>query len=108
METDNPYDQRYATHESYWGTKTSAICDRVIELITTGLYSQIRNPMLLGVGILLNSISLLLIFTPLFICLNILYLRTIEEKEMEKRFGKQYLKYKKNVPMFISRFGKRK
>jgi len=85
------------------------------ELVTTGLYSRTRNPMLLGwfimlfgLGILLNSISLLLIFTPLFICLNIVYLRNIEEKEMEKKFGKQYLEYKKNVPMFIPRFGKRK
>jgi len=85
------------------------------ELVTTGLYSRARNPMLLGwfimlfgLGILLNSISLLLIFTPLFICLNIVYLRNIEEKEMEKKFGKQYLEYKKNVPMFIPRFGKRK
>ena len=83
------------------------------ELITTGIYSQIRNPMLLGwiimlfgVGILLNSISLILIFTPIFILLNILYLKAIEEKEMEKKFGEQYLKYKKSVPMFIPRLGK--
>jgi len=85
------------------------------KLITTGLNSQIRNPMLLGwiivlfgVGILLNSISLIFIFTPLFICLNVLYLKTIEEKEMEKKFGKAYLKYKKNVPMFIPKLGGRK
>ena len=85
------------------------------KLITTGLYSQIRNPMLLGwfimlfgLGILLNSISLILIFTPLFILLNILYLKTIEEKEMEKKFGEEYLKYKKSVPMFVPRLGKRK
>jgi len=85
------------------------------KLITTGLYSQIRNPMLLGwiimlfgVGILLNSISLILIFTPLFILLNILYLKTIEEKEMEKKFGEEYLSYRKSVPMFIPRLGKRK
>ena len=56
------------------------------KLITTGLYSQIRNPMLLGwiimlfgVGILLNSISLILFLAPLFILLNILYVMTIEE-----------------------------
>ena len=84
------------------------------KLITTGLYSQIRNPMLLGwiimlfgVGILLNSISLIFIFSPLFILLNIFYLKTIEEKEMEKKFGKEYLNYKKGVPMFIPRFGRR-
>jgi len=84
------------------------------ELVTTGLYSRIRNPMLLGwfillfgLGILLNSISLIFIFTPLFILLNILYIKTIEEKEMEKKFGKQYLKYKKSVPRFIPRLGKK-
>ncbi len=85
------------------------------ELIITGLNSWIRNPMLLGwfimlfgMGILLNSISLILIFTPLFIFINILYLKAVEEKEMEKKFGEQYLKYKESVPMFIPRFGKRK
>ena len=85
------------------------------KLVTTGLYSWVRNPMLLGwiimlfgVGILLNSLSLIFIFTPLFILLNVLYLKTIEEKEMEKKFGEQYLKYKQSVPMFIPRLGKRK
>jgi len=84
------------------------------KLVTTGLYSRVRNPMLLGwfimlfgVGILLNSISLVVIFTPLFILLNVLYLKTVEEKEMEKKFGQEYLKYKESVPMFIPRFGKK-
>ena len=81
------------------------------ELVTTGLYSRVRNPMLLGwflmlfgLGILLSSVSLIFIFTPIFILLNILYVKTIEEKEMEKKFGEQYLKYKKSIPMFIPRF----
>jgi len=85
------------------------------KLLTTGLYSQVRNPMLLGwfvmllgMGILLNAFSLIFIFTPLFILLNVLYVKTIEEKEMEKKFGEQYLKYKKSVPTFIPRFSKQK
>ena len=83
-------------------------------LVTTGLNSRIRNPMVLGwiimmfgVGLVLNSISLIFIFTPLFFLLNILYLKTIEEKEMEKKFGGQYLKYRESVPMFIPRFRKK-
>lgn len=83
-------------------------------LVTTGLYSWVRNPMLLGwiimlfgVGILLNSISLIFIFTPLFILLNVLYLKAVEEKEMEKKFGQEYVKYKESVPMFIPRFRRR-
>ena len=85
------------------------------KLLTTGLYSQVRNPMLLGwfillvgLGIRLNSISLIFIFTPLFVLLNVLYLKTMEEKEMEKKFGEEYLRYKQSVPMFIPRFGGQK
>jgi len=83
-------------------------------LVTTGLYSGIRNPMILGwiimlfgIGLLLNSISLIFIFNPIFILLNILYLKAVEEREMEKKFGQEYLKYKENVPMFIPRFRKK-
>ncbi len=83
-------------------------------LVTTGLYSWVRNPMvtgwimmMFGVGVLLNSISLIFIFTPLFLLLNILYLKAVEEKEMEKKFGQEYLKYKESVPMFIPRFRRR-
>jgi len=78
------------------------------KLIITGLYAYIRNPMLLGLfmfliglGVLFGSLSLIFIFTPLFILINVLYLKAIEEKEMEKKFGIEYLEYKRDVPMFI-------
>ena len=78
------------------------------KLITTGLYAYVRNPMILGLfifmlglGILFGSLSLIFIFTPLFIAINVFYLKAIEEKEMEKKFGNAYLEYKKRVPMFI-------
>ena len=80
------------------------------KLITTGLYRYSRNPMLLGLfifllglGLLLGSLSLIFIFTPTFILINVLYLKSIEEKEMEKKFGNQYLEYKKKVPMWFPR-----
>jgi protein-S-isoprenylcysteine O-methyltransferase Ste14 len=57
---------------------------------------------------LLKSISLIFIFTPLFTLLNVIYLKTIEEREMEKKFGKEYLKYKQRVPMFFPRLRKQK
>jgi len=85
------------------------------KLIADGIYSWVRNPMLVGwfimmfgLGILLNSFSLIVIFTPLFILINILYLKTIEEKEMEKKFGEEYLRYKERVPLFIPKIGCRK
>ena len=84
------------------------------KLITNGLYAYVRNPMILGLfifmlglGVLLGSLSLIFIFTPLFIVLNVLYIKAIEEKEMEKKFGREYLEYKKRVPMFFPWFKKR-
>jgi protein-S-isoprenylcysteine O-methyltransferase Ste14 len=77
-------------------------------LITAGPYAYSRNPMvagiimlLLGLGILVRSTSLVFGFTPLFLLLNVLELRVIEEPELEKRFGNEYLEYKKKVPRFF-------
>jgi protein-S-isoprenylcysteine O-methyltransferase Ste14 len=78
------------------------------KLVTTGPYAHVRNPMLTGVfvllfglGVLLRSISLVSIFTPLFILFNVWELKAVEERELEKRLGKDYVEYKKRVPMFI-------
>ncbi len=78
------------------------------KLVKTGLYKYVRNPMLTGIflqlfgfGIILNSISLIFIFTPLFIIINIWELKMVEEPELEKRLGKDYIDYKKQVPMFF-------
>jgi protein-S-isoprenylcysteine O-methyltransferase Ste14 len=78
------------------------------KLVTTGPYAHVRNPMLIGVfvllfglGVLLRSISLVSIFTPLFILLNVWELKAVEERELERRLGKDYVEYKKMVPMFI-------
>ena len=80
------------------------------KLVTTGPYAYVRNPMLTGVfilffglGVLFRSICLVFIFTPLFALLNVLELRAVEEPELEKRLGKEYVEYKKRVPMFIPR-----
>jgi len=83
------------------------------ELVTTGLYAYVRNPMvsgwlsgMFGLGVLLGSISFTFIFTPLFAILNVIYLKAIEERELEKKFGEVYLRYKEKVPMFIPRLRK--
>jgi len=80
-------------------------------LVTSGLYAYVRNPMLSGVfvllfsfGILFGSISLIFIFTPLFISINVWELKAIEEPELAKRLGEEYIEYKKRTPMFIPSF----
>ena len=79
-----------------------------------GLYRIVRNPMhtgwtvlLIGVAVLMQSFTLLAIFIPLFILVHIIYLKSVEEKELEKKFGQAYIDYKKKVPMFFPGLGKR-
>jgi protein-S-isoprenylcysteine O-methyltransferase Ste14 len=83
------------------------------QLVATGPYAYVRNPMLTGVfallfglGVLLGSISLLAVFTPLFIFINVWELKVIEEPELAKRLGEDYIEYRKRTPMFFPGFGK--
>lgn len=78
------------------------------KLVVTGPYRFVRNPMmtgifiqLFGLGIATGSPSLTFIFTPLFIVVNVWELKTIEEPELVKRLGAEYVEYKKQVPMFF-------
>jgi protein-S-isoprenylcysteine O-methyltransferase Ste14 len=79
-------------------------------LVVNGLYRVVRNPMhvgwtvlLIGVAVLMQSFTLLVIFIPLFIAVHVIYLKFVEEKELEKKFGQAYIDYKKKVPMFFPR-----
>ena len=83
------------------------------KLVTNGPYAYVRNPMvtgvfllLLGLGAFFRSVSLVLLFTPLFIFVNVSELKAIEEPELEKRFGDEYVEYKKRTPMFFPRLKK--
>jgi protein-S-isoprenylcysteine O-methyltransferase Ste14 len=80
-------------------------------LVTTGPYAYMRNPMLTGVfsllfslGVLFGSLSLIVVFTPLFILINVWELKVIEEPELIKRLGEDYLEYRKRTPMFFPDF----
>ena len=83
-------------------------------LVTSGPYAFTRNPMLsglfillFGIGFVLGSWSLTLIFVPLFIALNRWELKTIEEPELLRRLGAPYRTYRHSVPMFIPRLGRK-
>jgi protein-S-isoprenylcysteine O-methyltransferase Ste14 len=78
------------------------------ELITTGPYAWSRNPMMTGVfaslfavGFFLHSWTMVVVMVPLFIVVNILSFKHVEEPELERRFGAAYAEYKKRVPMFL-------
>ena len=79
-------------------------------LVTTGIYAYVRNPMVLagiligeGLGFLFGSLSLIIIVIPLLTLLGFFYLKLVEERELELRFGREYVEYKKKVPMLIPR-----
>ena len=77
-------------------------------LVESGPYRFARNPMLTGVFLLLfgmgfaiRSLSLVLIFTPLFVLANVWELKEIEEPELIRRLGEDYVAYRERTPMFI-------
>jgi protein-S-isoprenylcysteine O-methyltransferase Ste14 len=81
------------------------------KVVKTGPYRFVRNPMLTGVFLLLfgigfavNSISLVVFFTPLYVLLNVWELKNIEEPELVKRLGDAYIEYQRKTPMFIPRY----
>ncbi len=102
---------------SSWSTKlffkfgkgTPAPWEPTRRLILYGPYRHVRNPMITGAILIQLAESLffqsipLLVYTALFIIANLIYIPMLEEKGLEKRFGKEYLEYKKNVPRWIPR-----
>tara|TARA_B100000614_G_scaffold260532_2_gene287648 strand:+ start:796 stop:1320 length:525 start_codon:yes stop_codon:yes gene_type:complete len=84
------------------------------KLIVEGPYAWMRNPMvtavftaLFGIGFFLHSASIVSIWTPLYILVHIVELKTVEEPELELRFGSAYRKYRRKVPMFVPRLSRR-
>lgn len=79
-------------------------------LVTDGPYAYSRNPMLTGVflilagiGILCGSVWLTFVMTPLFVCIAVSEFKTIEEPELERRFGRAYVEYRQRTPLVIPR-----
>jgi protein-S-isoprenylcysteine O-methyltransferase Ste14 len=57
--------------------------------------------LLFGIGALIGSASLIVIIVPLFIVMSVLELKAIEEPELVKRLGQDYLTYRAVTPMFF-------
>jgi protein-S-isoprenylcysteine O-methyltransferase Ste14 len=91
------------------GRGTLAPWDPTRRLVVRGPYRHVRNPMisgvlavLLGEAAVLGSLPLLAWFLGFF-CLNAIYMPLVEERSLERRFGADYLAYKRNVPRWIPR-----
>lgn len=78
-------------------------------LVVEGIYGRIRNPMISGViliafgeGFILSS-WLILLWGIIIILGNHIYFIYSEEPGLVRRFGDDYILYKKNVPRWIPR-----
>ena len=79
------------------------------KLVVEGVYRHVRNPMISGVmGILLGEAMLsasvaVLVWFCLFVLANVIYIPLSEEPGLVRRFGNEYLAYRRNVPRWIPR-----
>lgn len=83
--------------------------DPTRHLITSSLYAYVRNPMILSLVVVqIGEASLFASFgigilAILNIAVNTVYFIRSEEPGLEKRFGKEYVEYKENVPRWFPR-----
>ena len=79
------------------------------KLVVEKPYSYCRNPLyfglinfFFGISIMIGSASSL-VMVLIFSVIILSYIKLIEEKELEKRYGNDYLEYKKVTPLLIPR-----
>ncbi|MDR2419736.1 MAG: isoprenylcysteine carboxylmethyltransferase family protein [Puniceicoccales bacterium] len=91
------------------GQGTAAPWDPPQKLVVAGPYRHVRNPMISSVLMILLAESLYLQSEYVFLLFilfwigNMIYFPFFEEKDLEKRFGEDYRRYRRNVPRWIPR-----
>jgi protein-S-isoprenylcysteine O-methyltransferase Ste14 len=88
-------------HRAATGTKKTRTLLTPLGVMVFGLFTAL---FLFGVGFGVNSVSLVFFFTPLFVLINAWELKQIEEPELMKRLGDEYIEYRRQTPMFLPRF----
>jgi protein-S-isoprenylcysteine O-methyltransferase Ste14 len=100
---------------SFWnflvnGHGTPAPIDPPKELVAVGFYKYVRNPMYVGVMLMLFSEFLwfgywyLLAYAFLFFLACHTFVTVYEEPTLKKKFGRAYENYLKAVPRWVPRF----
>jgi protein-S-isoprenylcysteine O-methyltransferase Ste14 len=95
------------------GTPTQTAPTR--HLVTTGPYALCRNPIELGavlyyfgVGACFGSLIHGVVCLALGLLVGSLFHRRVEEVELERRFGSEYLAYRQRTPFLIPGFRRRR
>jgi len=94
------------------GRGTPAPIDPPKELVVTGLYNYVRNPMYVGVLLVIighflwfGSWNLLIYATVIFVAFHS-FVTLYEEPNLKKRFGATYEDYLQRVPRWLPRLVK--
>ena len=91
------------------GSGTLAPWDPTTELVATGPYLHVRNPMITGVATVLAGEAVLLgsvaiaIELAAFAAINAVYMPLVEEPGLRRRFGAAYDDYRRAVPRWLPR-----
>lgn len=89
---------------------SGAVGDAPDRLVTAGLFRYMRNPIYVGVGLLLFGVAsycqspTFLLVALAFLPAIDMYVRRVEEPRLEARFGEEYIEYKRVVPRWIPRW----
>lgn len=99
---------RYAGKGLPWGALDEEAKTKF--LVTNGIYSYTRNPIVLGytllplgMGLLFQSLGMTILFPALILLIMIIRIKKWEEPDLEKRFGEKYLEYKHKTPFLFPR-----
>ncbi|MEX0806886.1 MAG: isoprenylcysteine carboxylmethyltransferase family protein [Candidatus Binatia bacterium] len=76
------------------------------ELVTTGLYAKLRHPQYLGLIIIVVAFlimwpTILTFLLAPFLVGRYILLAKEEDRELERRFGEDFMRYRESVPPFI-------
>jgi protein-S-isoprenylcysteine O-methyltransferase Ste14 len=99
---------RYAGGGLPWGALDEDA--KTKSLVTNGIYTYTRNPIVLGymllplgMGLLFRSLGMTILFPALILIIMIIRIKKWEEPDLEKRFGEKYFEYKHKTPFLFPR-----
>lgn len=104
-------------HTAFWGFAwagggTPAPIAPTKRLVVAGLHRYVRNPMYIGVGLVIGGQAWLFhsrataIYLGCFAVFVNLFVLLYEEPSLKRRFGAEYERYRNSVPRWIPKYGR--
>ncbi len=89
-----------------WGEAVQA--SQSSTLVISGIFTYTRNPMTfgytllpLGMGLLFRSLGMTLFIPAIVLGVQVIIIKRREEPNLTRRFGEEYLKYKRKTPFLV-------